>query len=57
MTHIVVTGAGFGALRALEQLRRRNLDIENTLVAPTPTFTYYPRLIWVPSGFRRPAAA
>ena len=54
MTHVVVTGAGFGALRAVQELRRRDLDLEITLVAPKPVFTYYPSLIWVPSGFRQP---
>jgi sulfide:quinone oxidoreductase len=56
LTHIVVTGAGFGALRAVQELRRRDLDLEITLVAPKPVFTYYPSLIWVPSGFREPDA-
>jgi len=54
LTHVVVTGAGFGALRAVRELRRADRQIAITLVAPQPIFTYYPSLIWVPSGFRQP---
>jgi sulfide:quinone oxidoreductase len=54
LTHVVVTGAGFGALRAVRELRRADRTLEITLIAPQPIFTYYPSLIWVPSGYRRP---
>ncbi len=51
--HIVVLGAGFGALTAIRQLRKRNPAARITLVAPKPEFQYYPSLIWVPAGLRR----
>ncbi len=54
MRHLVVIGAGFGALTTAHALRKRDLDAEITIVAPTPSFLYYPSLVWVPSGMRKP---
>lgn len=51
--HIVVLGAGFGALTAIRQLRKRSPAARITLVAPKPEFQYFPSLIWVPAGLRR----
>lgn len=48
-----VIGAGFGALTAIRRLRRLRPQAEITLIAPEPTFQYYPSLIWVPAGLRR----
>lgn len=53
--HIVVLGSGFAALTAVRELRRRDRDARITLVAPRAVLTYYPSLIWVPSGLRRGA--
>ncbi|MEO5376469.1 MAG: NAD(P)/FAD-dependent oxidoreductase [Magnetococcus sp. DMHC-6] len=52
---ISIIGSGFAALAAIQQLRLldpgRSLQIE--LIAPKPIFTYYPSLIWMPSGLRK----
>lgn len=53
--HIVVLGSGFAALTAVRELRRRDREVRITLVAPRAALTYYPSLIWVPSGLRRGA--
>ncbi len=50
---LTVIGAGFGALTAIRRLRKQRPQAEITLVAPEPTFQYYPSLIWVPAGLRR----
>ncbi|MGA7594189.1 MAG: FAD-dependent oxidoreductase [Gallionella sp.] len=52
MTQISIIGAGFAALTAARELRRRKPDAEITLIAPSAEFVYYPGLIWVPSGLR-----
>ncbi|KTG17147.1 MULTISPECIES: FAD-dependent oxidoreductase [unclassified Guyparkeria] len=49
---LTVIGAGFGALTAIRRLRRESPQAEITLIAPEPTFQYYPSLIWVPAGLR-----
>ena len=51
--HIVILGAGFGALTAVRELRRRAPDARISLVAPKAEFVYLPSLIWVPTGLRR----
>ncbi|WP_286851756.1 FAD-dependent oxidoreductase [Hydrogenophaga sp. 70-12] len=53
--HIAVLGSGFAALTAVRELRRRDRNARITLVAPRAALTYYPSLIWVPSGLRRGA--
>ncbi len=50
--HIVILGAGFAALTAVRELRRRGVRSPITLVAPKAEFVYLPSLIWVPTGVR-----
>lgn len=50
---IVILGAGFAALTAVRELRRRAPDAHITLIAPAAEFVYLPSLIWVPTGRRR----
>jgi len=49
---ISILGAGFAALTAARQLRKRLPEARITLVAPKPEFHYLPSLIWVPTGLR-----
>ncbi len=49
---ITIIGAGFAALTAIKEIRKRDKTIGVTLVAPKPEFIYYPSLIWIPSGKR-----
>jgi sulfide:quinone oxidoreductase len=50
---IVILGAGFAALTAVRELRRRAPQAHITLVAPKAEFVYLPSLIWIPSGLRQ----
>jgi sulfide:quinone oxidoreductase len=50
---IVILGAGFAALTAVRELRRRAPDTRITLIAPKAEFVYLPSLIWVPTGIRQ----
>ena len=50
---IVILGAGFAALTAARELRRRAPDADITLVAPKAEFVYLPSLNWVPTGLRK----
>ena len=50
---IVILGAGFAALTAARELRRRSPQAHIILVAPKAEFIYLPSLIWVPTGIRR----
>ncbi|CAK0749462.1 sulfide:quinone oxidoreductase [Gammaproteobacteria bacterium] len=52
MKSIVVVGAGFAGLTAIQTLRRKGCNAPITLVAPQPAMLYYPSLIWVPAGLR-----
>lgn len=52
MTHIVILGAGFAALKAIQVLRKQGFNEQITLVAPKAELFYYPSLIWVPAGLR-----
>jgi sulfide:quinone oxidoreductase len=49
---ITIIGAGFAALTAIKEIRKRNQDINITLIAPKAEFIYLPSLIWIPSGQR-----
>ncbi|MBI1421816.1 MAG: NAD(P)/FAD-dependent oxidoreductase [Gammaproteobacteria bacterium] len=49
---ISIIGAGFAALTAAKELRKRLPSADITLIAPAPEFIYYPSLIWVPTGLR-----
>jgi sulfide:quinone oxidoreductase len=51
--HIVILGAGFAALTAVRELRKRAPQARISLVAPKAEFVYLPSLIWIPSGLRR----
>ena len=51
--HIVILGAGFAALTAVRELRRRAPQCRISLIAPKAEFVYLPSLIWVPSGLRK----
>ncbi|HEX8978867.1 MAG TPA: FAD-dependent oxidoreductase [Parasulfuritortus sp.] len=50
---IVILGAGFAALTAVRELRRRAPRARITLIAPKAEFVYLPSLIWVPTGIRK----
>lgn len=50
---IVILGAGFAALTAVRELRKRKPSARITLVAPKAEFVYLPSLIWVPTGIRK----
>jgi sulfide:quinone oxidoreductase len=50
---IVILGAGFAALTAVRELRKRAPQAHITLVAPKAEFVYLPSLIWVPTGIRQ----
>ncbi len=50
--HVLILGAGFAALAAIRELRRRAPDLRIALLAPRPEFVFLPSLIWVPTGLR-----
>ena len=50
---IVILGAGFAALTAVREMRKRSPEARLTLVAPKAEFVYLPSLIWIPSGLRK----
>jgi sulfide:quinone oxidoreductase len=50
---VVILGAGFAALTAVRELRRRAPRARIALVAPKAEFVYLPSLIWIPSGLRK----
>ncbi|MES9844358.1 MAG: FAD-dependent oxidoreductase [Candidatus Sedimenticola sp. PURPLELP] len=54
MKKVTIVGAGFAALTSAQKLRKLGPDMEITLVAPKPEFTYLPGTIWIPSGIRQP---
>jgi sulfide:quinone oxidoreductase len=54
MKRVTIVGAGFAALTAAQKLRAADANMEITLVAPKPEFTYLPGTIWIPSGLRQP---
>ena len=49
---ITIIGAGFAALTAIREIRKRDRTIGITLIAPKAEFIYLPSLIWIPSGQR-----
>ncbi len=49
---ITIIGAGFGALSSVREIRRRDPDVEITLVAPRAELHYLPGIIWIPCGLR-----
>ena len=50
---IVILGAGFAALTAARELRRRAPGANISLVSPSAEFVYLPSLIWIPPGIRK----
>ncbi len=52
-SRITVIGAGFGALTAVRELRRRDSLAEITVISPRAELHYLPGIIWIPSGLRR----
>lgn len=54
-SRIVILGAGFAALAAARELRRRAPKASISLIAPRAEFVYLPSLIWVPPGIRKGA--
>ncbi len=50
---VVILGAGFAAITAARELRRKAPRAQITMVAPKPEFVYLPSLIWVPTGVRK----
>ncbi len=54
MPRVTVIGAGFGALTAVRKLRAADASLRIDVIAPQPSFVYYPGTIWIPTGLRRP---
>jgi sulfide:quinone oxidoreductase len=52
-SRITVIGAGFGALTAVRELRRRDSLAEITVISPRAELHYLPAIIWIPSGLRQ----
>ncbi|WP_040672163.1 NAD(P)/FAD-dependent oxidoreductase [Rhodobacter ferrooxidans] len=52
MTHIAILGAGFAALTAVRELRRRKVQADITVIAPRDDLHYLPSSIWIPAGLR-----
>ena len=52
MSQITVIGAGFGALTAVQKLRKLDAGLQIDVVAPRPEFVYLPGMIWIPTGLR-----
>jgi len=51
--HVAIVGAGFAGLTAIRELRKRDRDLEITLIAPRAELHYLPGMIWIPSGLRQ----
>jgi sulfide:quinone oxidoreductase len=54
MPRVTVIGAGFAALTAVRRLRAADASLGIDVIAPQPSFVYYPGTIWIPTGLRRP---
>jgi len=50
---VTVIGSGFAALKAVRILRKRDPEVEITVIGRRPEFVFLPSLIWIPSGLRR----
>lgn len=50
---VCILGNGFGAIAAIQALRRAAPTVDITVVAPQPEFHYLPSIIWIPIGLRR----
>jgi sulfide:quinone oxidoreductase len=53
MSRVTVIGAGFGALTAVQKLRRLDSGLQIDVIAPKAEFVYLPGLIWIPVGLRK----
>jgi sulfide:quinone oxidoreductase len=53
MKKVTIIGAGFAALSAAKRLRKGDVNLDITLIAPRPEFIYLPSLIWIPNGLRK----
>ncbi|BAO44591.1 NAD(P)/FAD-dependent oxidoreductase [Thiolapillus brandeum] len=53
MSRVTVIGAGFGALTAVQKLRKLDSELHIDVIAPKAEFIYLPGLIWVPMGLRK----
>ena len=51
--HVAVIGAGFAGLSTIRELRRRDAEVDVTLIAPRAELHYLPGIIWIPSGLRQ----
>ena len=55
MKRVIVVGSGFGGAASVRALRKvLERDVEIVVVSPRPELLYYPGLIWIPTGARRP---
>lgn len=54
MQRITIVGAGFGGLNAVRAIRKIDPHVGIDLVAPRPTFVFYPGTIWIPTSLHRP---
>ncbi|WP_456373599.1 NAD(P)/FAD-dependent oxidoreductase [Thiolapillus sp.] len=52
MARVTVIGAGFGALTAVQKLRKLDPGLHIDVIAPKAEFVYLPGLIWIPVGLR-----
>lgn len=52
--NITIIGSGFAGLTAARALRAGDPDAIITLISPRPELVYYPSLVWIPSGIRKP---
>ena len=53
MSRVTVIGAGFGALTAVQKLRKLDPGLQIDVIAPKAEFIYLPGLIWIPVGLRK----
>lgn len=51
-SHIIIIGAGFGALSSVREIRQRDPNVRITLISPRAELHYLPGIIWIPSGLR-----
>ncbi|WP_457673890.1 NAD(P)/FAD-dependent oxidoreductase [Thiolapillus sp.] len=52
MSRVTVIGAGFGALTAVQKLRKLDAGLQIDVIAPKAEFIYLPGLIWIPVDLR-----
>jgi len=52
-TRVAILGAGFAGLSTIREIRKRDPQVELTLVAPRAELHYLPGMVWIPSGLRK----